>query len=102
MVSDALGEVSRGLEVVEFACGIPHLLKGGYSENVSTRVDAYSILQPLGVVTGITPFNFPGDGADVDVPDRDRLREHVRAQTVREGPVRLDASRRAVGRSRTA
>jgi len=59
VVSDALGEVSRGLEVVEFACGIPHLLKGGYSENVSTRVDAYSILQPLGVVTGITPFNFP-------------------------------------------
>ncbi len=57
--SDALGEVSRGLEVVDFACGIPHLLKGGYSENVSTGVDAYSIPQPLGVVTGITPFNFP-------------------------------------------
>lgn len=57
--SDALGEVARGLEVVEFACGIPHLLKGGYSENVSTRVDAYSIRQPLGVVAGITPFNFP-------------------------------------------
>ncbi|CAM4054085.1 CoA-acylating methylmalonate-semialdehyde dehydrogenase [Nocardiopsis rhodophaea] len=59
VVSDAFGEVSRGLEVVEFACGIPHLLKGGYSENVSTKVDAYSILQPLGVVAGITPFNFP-------------------------------------------
>ncbi|WP_182886283.1 CoA-acylating methylmalonate-semialdehyde dehydrogenase [Microbispora sp. H10885] len=57
--SDALGEVARGLEVVEFACGIPHLLKGGYSENVSTRVDSYSIRQPLGVVAGITPFNFP-------------------------------------------
>ncbi|HEX2315278.1 MAG TPA: CoA-acylating methylmalonate-semialdehyde dehydrogenase [Thermomonospora sp.] len=57
--SDAAGEVARGLEVVEFACGIPHLLKGGFSENVSTRVDAYSILQPLGVVAGITPFNFP-------------------------------------------
>lgn len=57
--SDALGEVARGLEVVEFACGIPHLLKGGYSENVSTKVDAYSISQPLGVVAGITPFNFP-------------------------------------------
>jgi malonate-semialdehyde dehydrogenase (acetylating)/methylmalonate-semialdehyde dehydrogenase len=51
--------VSRGLEVVEFACGIPHLLKGGFSENVSTRVDSYSIRQPLGVVAGITPFNFP-------------------------------------------
>jgi malonate-semialdehyde dehydrogenase (acetylating)/methylmalonate-semialdehyde dehydrogenase len=59
VISDAEGEVARGLEVVEFACGIPHLLKGGFSENVSTRVDAYSILQPLGVVAGITPFNFP-------------------------------------------
>src|SRR5215831_918065 len=57
--SDAAGEVARGLEVVEFACGIGHLLKGGFSENVSTGVDAYSIHQPLGVVAGITPFNFP-------------------------------------------
>jgi malonate-semialdehyde dehydrogenase (acetylating)/methylmalonate-semialdehyde dehydrogenase len=57
--SDAAGEVARGLEVVEFACGIPHLLKGGFSENVSSGVDAYSIRQPLGVVAGITPFNFP-------------------------------------------
>ncbi len=56
---DALGEVTRGLEVVEFACGIPHLLKGDFSENVSTRVDSWSIRQPLGVVAGITPFNFP-------------------------------------------
>ncbi|HEY2576090.1 MAG TPA: CoA-acylating methylmalonate-semialdehyde dehydrogenase [Streptosporangiaceae bacterium] len=59
VLSDAAGEVTRGLEVVEFACGIPHLLKGSYSENVSTRVDSYSIRQPLGVVAGITPFNFP-------------------------------------------
>jgi len=59
VASDADGEVARGLEVVEFACGIGHLLKGGYSENVSTGVDAYSIRQPLGVVAGITPFNFP-------------------------------------------
>ncbi|MFI7425342.1 CoA-acylating methylmalonate-semialdehyde dehydrogenase, partial [Nonomuraea sp. NPDC049684] len=57
--ADALGEVARGLEVVEFACGIPHLLKGGFSEGVSTRVDSYSMRQPLGVVAGITPFNFP-------------------------------------------
>jgi malonate-semialdehyde dehydrogenase (acetylating) / methylmalonate-semialdehyde dehydrogenase len=54
-----LGEVTRGLEVVEFACGIPHLLKGGFSENVSTGVDVYSIRQPLGVVGIISPFNFP-------------------------------------------
>jgi malonate-semialdehyde dehydrogenase (acetylating)/methylmalonate-semialdehyde dehydrogenase len=59
VLSDAMGEVARGLEVVEFACGIPHLLKGGFSENVSTGVDAYSIRQPVGVVAGITPFNFP-------------------------------------------
>jgi len=59
VASDAAGEVARGLEVVEFACGLPHLLKGGFSENVSTGVDAYSIQQPLGVVAGITPFNFP-------------------------------------------
>jgi malonate-semialdehyde dehydrogenase (acetylating)/methylmalonate-semialdehyde dehydrogenase len=59
VLSDAMGEVSRGLEVVEFACGIPQLLKGDFSENVSTDVDSYSIRQPLGVVAGITPFNFP-------------------------------------------
>ncbi len=57
--SDALGEVARGLEVIEFACGIPTLLKGDYSEQASTGVDVYSIRQPVGVVAGITPFNFP-------------------------------------------
>ncbi len=57
--SDAGGELARGLENVEFACGIPNLLKGGYSEQVSTGVDVYSLKQPLGVVAGITPFNFP-------------------------------------------
>jgi len=59
VVSDALGEVARGQEVVEFACGIPHLLKGAFSESVSTGTDVTSIRQPLGVVAGITPFNFP-------------------------------------------
>jgi malonate-semialdehyde dehydrogenase (acetylating)/methylmalonate-semialdehyde dehydrogenase len=59
VLSDARGEVARGLEVVEFACGIPHLLKGDFSENVSQGVDCYSLRQPLGVVAGITPFNFP-------------------------------------------
>jgi malonate-semialdehyde dehydrogenase (acetylating) / methylmalonate-semialdehyde dehydrogenase len=57
--SDALGEVARGLENLEFSTGVPHLLKGGFSEQVSTGVDVYQIRQPLGVVAGITPFNFP-------------------------------------------
>ena len=56
---DALGEVARGIENLEFACGVPNLLKGGYSEQVSSGVDVYQIRQPLGVVAGITPFNFP-------------------------------------------
>ena len=56
---DAKGSLIRGLEVVEFACGIPHVLKGEFSENVGTNVDSYSMRQPLGVAAGITPFNFP-------------------------------------------
>src|SRR5690349_4656287 len=59
VVSDALGEVSRGQEVVEFACGIPHLLKSGYPESASTNIDVYSLRQPLGPVAIISPFNFP-------------------------------------------
>lgn len=58
-ISDARGEVTRGIEVVEFACGAPHLLKGDYNEQVGTGIDTYSMHQPLGVVAGITPFNFP-------------------------------------------
>ena len=59
VLSDALGEVQRGIEVIEYVCGIPTLLKGDYSEQASTGIDVYSIRQPLGVVAGITPFNFP-------------------------------------------
>jgi len=59
VLSDALGEVARGIEVIEFCCGIPELLKGGFSEQASTGIDVYSIRQPLGVAAGITPFNFP-------------------------------------------
>src|SRR5262249_50527387 len=59
VLSDALGEVARGLEVIEYACGVPTLLKGEYSEQASTGIDVYSIRQPVGVVAGITPFNFP-------------------------------------------
>ncbi|MBT3629492.1 MAG: CoA-acylating methylmalonate-semialdehyde dehydrogenase, partial [Rhodospirillaceae bacterium] len=59
VLSDAAGSITRGLEVLEFACGIPHLVKGEFSEAVGTGVDSYSMRQPLGVVAGITPFNFP-------------------------------------------
>ena len=59
VLTDAMGEVARGLEVIEFACGIPTLLKGEFSEQASTGIDVYSIRQPVGVVAGITPFNFP-------------------------------------------
>ena len=58
-LDDAKGSVTRGLEVVEFACGIPHLLKGEFSQNVGTNIDSWSVRQPLGVCAGITPFNFP-------------------------------------------
>ena len=58
-VADAKGDIQRGLEVVEFACGIPHLMKGEYTEGAGPGIDIYSMRQPLGVVAGITPFNFP-------------------------------------------
>ena len=59
VLSDAMGEVTRGIEIVEFACGIPQLLKGDFTEQVSTNIDNWTMRQPLGVVAGITPFNFP-------------------------------------------
>jgi malonate-semialdehyde dehydrogenase (acetylating)/methylmalonate-semialdehyde dehydrogenase len=59
LISDAAGEVTRGLEVVEFACGAPHLTKGEFADSVGTGIDSYSLRQPLGVAVGITPFNFP-------------------------------------------
>jgi malonate-semialdehyde dehydrogenase (acetylating) / methylmalonate-semialdehyde dehydrogenase len=61
VLGDAAGEVARGLENVEFACGVPQLLKGAFSEQAVTGVDVYSIRQPLGVVAGITPFNSATD-----------------------------------------
>ena len=58
-IPDALGSIQRGMEVIEFACGVPHLLKGEHSENVGTQVDTHTVRQPVGVCAGITPFNFP-------------------------------------------
>src|SRR4051812_50205521 len=62
VLDDARGEVSRGQEVVEYACGVPSLVRGGFTENASTNVDVFSIRQPLGPVAGISPFNFPAVG----------------------------------------
>ena len=82
VLSDALGEIARGLEVVEFACGLGHLTKGAYSENVSTGVDVYTLRQPLGVVGIISPVQLPGDGAALVLPDRDRGRQHGGAEAL--------------------
>ena len=88
-----MGEVARGLEVIEFALRDPDAAQGRATrEQASTGIDVYSIRQPLGVVAGITPFNFPAMVPDVDVGAGDRVRQHVRAQAVREGPVGLDAT----------
>ena len=59
VIADAKGDIQRGLEVIEFACGIPHLLKGEYTEGAGPGIDIYATRQPLGIVAGITPFNFP-------------------------------------------
>ena len=93
--TDALGEVARGLENIEFATGIPHLLKGGFSEQVSSGIDVYQIRQPLGVVGGHHAVQLPGHGADVDVRQRHRVRQHVRAEAFGEGPVRIGLPGRA-------
>ena len=60
VIADCKGDIQRGLEVIEFACGVPHLLKGEYTEGAGPGIDVYSMRQPLGVAAGITPFNFPG------------------------------------------
>ena len=95
VLSDAHGEVQRGIEVIEYVCGIPELLKGAYSEQASSGIDVYSIRQPLGVVAGITPFNFPAMVPMWMWAPGDRVREHVHPEAVREGPVRVASHRRA-------
>ena len=102
MLSDALGEVSRGQEVVEFACGIPHLLKGGFTENASTKVDVYSIRQPLGPVGIISPFNFPAMVPMWFFPIAIAAGNTVVLKPSREGPVRVALDGAAVGRGRPA
>src|SRR3546814_6007189 len=72
--SDAQGELARGIDIVEYACGIPQLLKGDYTEQVATGLDNWTMRQPLGVVAGITPFNFPAMVPCWMFPDRKSTR----------------------------
>ena len=98
--SDALGEIARGLENLEFACSIPNLLKGGFTEQASTGVDVYQIRQPLGVVAGITPFNFPAMVPMWMFATAIATRQHVHPQAVGEGPVGIDLPRPPARRGR--
>jgi hypothetical protein len=82
VLSDARGEVTRGMEVVEFACGIPQRLKGEFSENGGHERRQLVATATVGICVGITPFNIPAMVADVDVPGRDRLRQYVRAEAL--------------------
>ena len=94
VLSDALGSVSRGMEVLEFACGIPHLLRGDFTQSVGTGVDSFSSRQPPRRGRRHHALQLPGHGADVDVPGRHRLRQHVHPQAVGEGPHGRDDARR--------
>jgi Aldehyde dehydrogenase family len=90
---DAKGEVTRGLEVVEFAVSVLHLLKDEITENVGTGVDSHSLRQPLGRGRGHHTIQLPRHGADVDVPGRHRLRQLLYSQTIRARPVSVVADR---------
>jgi malonate-semialdehyde dehydrogenase (acetylating)/methylmalonate-semialdehyde dehydrogenase len=92
VIADSKGDIQRGLEVIEFACGIPHALKGEYTEGAGPGIDVYSLRQPLGVVAGITPFNFPAM-----IP-----MQQLHSQAPREGPQPAGAPGRAVHGSRRA
>ena len=93
---DAAGELARGIDVVDFACGIPHLLKGEFSRNVGPEIDSWSDRQPLGVVAGITPFNFPAMVPMWMYPVAIACGNTFRAEAVRTRSLRIDAGVRAV------
>ena len=93
MPSDAAGELARGIENIEFACGIPQMMKGGYLRAGVRGVDVYSIRQPLGVVAGITPFNFPAMVPMWMFANAIAMRQHVHPQAQRERSLDVDAHR---------
>ena len=102
VLSDAKGEIGRGLEVIEFACGIPTLLKGDYSDQVSTGIDVFSFREPLGVVAGITPFNFPVMVPLWMAPMAIATGNAFILKPSERDPVRLDAAGQAVEAGRPA
>jgi hypothetical protein len=87
VIADSKGDIQRGLEVIEFACGIPHLLKGEYTEGAGPGIDVYSMRQPLGVVAGITPFNFPAMIPMWMFGVAIACRQHLHPEAVRARPV---------------
>ena len=101
-LEDAKGSLTRGIEVVEFACGLPQLMKGEFSHQVGAGVDLLSVRHPVGVCAGITPFNFPAMVPLVDGPGRDRLRQRLHPEAVRARPVLPAGAGRADDRGRRA
>ena len=101
-VADAHGDIQRGLEVVEFAAGIPHLLKGEFTDSAGAGIDVYSLRQPLGVVAGHHAVQLPGDDPAVEGRTGARLRQRLHPQAVRAGPVGAAAAGRAVPRGGAA
>ena len=97
-IADAKGDIQRGVEVVEFALGVPHLMKGEYTDGAGPGIDLYSMRQPLGVVAGITPFNFPAMIPVMEARAGDRLRQRLHPEAVGARPRRADAARRTVRR----
>ncbi len=97
VLSDARGEMTRGIEVVEFACGIPHLLKGEFSDSVGNGIDSWSLRQPVGVCAGITPFNFPAMVPMWMFPIAARLRQHVHPEAFGEGSLARGPAGRTAG-----
>ena len=101
-IPDALGDLQRGVEVVEFACGIPHLLKGEYTDGAGPGIDMYSMRQPLGIAAGITPFNFPAMIPLWKARPRDRLRQCLHPEALGARPVLPDAAGRTLPRGGAA